>query len=440
MNIEEIWITAQPSLREHIGLNIYDIWIERMEATHFGEDSIHFLVPNKHFAEYVEKNIWPKITEILLALTGQHIQFVSIDKSSAIESIKPLNKMQVTRVIEGIPPKKTFDNFVVGVCNQFAHAASLAVADSPGDNQYNPLFIYGSTGLGKTHLLYAIANKVAQYHPNVHPLYLTAELFMNDMIENIRFKTMSSFKQKYRDNCQLLLMDDIQFLTGKPQTQEELFHTFEYLKQRGHQIVFTADVLPREIEGLEPRLRTRCESGMLADTQPPDLETMLAIIRQKSSDLSISIQKQVASYIAKSVRGNVREVEGALNKLKATSQLLQRPIDLPFAIQHLGTLFQKDDNEDLDINSIIKTVATAFNIRSSDIKGKRRTKNLIKPRHIAMYLVRKHTNLSYPEIGREFGNRDHGSILYGCNKINDALEQNPNLRQTIDLIERDLKL
>jgi chromosomal replication initiator protein len=439
MNVEQIWLSAQPTLREHIGFNIYDIWVHRMEPKDFGEDYILFIVPNKYFGDYVEKNIWPKIAEVLLALTGTLFTYKFAENSQTESTISPEIPKEV-RIIEGIPQNKIFDNFVVGACNQFAHAAALAVAESPGDNQYNPLFIYGSTGLGKTHLLYAIANQIAKTNPNIQPLYLTAEIFMNDMIENIRFKTMSSFKQKYRDNCQLLLMDDIQFLTGKPQTQEELFHTFEYLKQRGHQIVFTADVLPKEIDGLEPRLSSRCQSGMIADTQPPDLETMIAIIRQKSSDRNITLPEDVALFIAKGVRGNVREVEGAINRLQATSRLTKKNIDIIFAKQHLGELFAKENNFNIDIDAIIKTVATTFNIRSSDIRGKRRTKNLIKPRHIAMYLARTHTDFSFPEIGKEFGDKDHGSILYGYNKISEALKQDPSLRQTIELIERDLKL
>ena len=195
MDIEHVWITAQPSLREHIGFNIYDIWVQRMEALQFGEDFIVFSVPNKHFADYVDKNIWPKVSEVLLALTGVKFKFLHQEKADELVVAPTTTTIQEPREIKGILADKTFDSFVVGACNQFAHAASLAVAESPGDNQYNPLFIYGPTGLGKTHLLHAIANQVVQIHPNIHPLYLTTEVFMNDMIENIRFKTMSSFKE-----------------------------------------------------------------------------------------------------------------------------------------------------------------------------------------------------------------------------------------------------
>ena len=337
----------------------------------------------------------------------------------------------------GISPEKQFKNFVVGKCNEFAHAASLAVAESPGDHLYNPLFIYGSTGLGKTHLLHAIANLVYDENPDTQILYVTSEQFINEYIYAIRHKQFSEFHAKYRDNCQLLLIDDIQFVSGKDRTQEQLFHIFETLKKRGRQIVLTADVLPREIKGLEPRLQTRFQSGMLADTQPPDIETMIAILQQKSDDLNLVLSNEICHYIATGVRGNIRELEGILNRLVMTCKIHKAQPSLNLIRLHFDKLLYHEKPQ-LQAEDIIRSVTTAFGLKPNDITGARRPRNIARARHIAMWLVRKHTNLSFPDIGKKFGGRDHASIQYACNKITTQLKKDPDIGNMISLIERNL--
>ena len=332
---------------------------------------------------------------------------------------------------------KTFDNFVVGACNQFAHATALAVSDSPGVSQYNPLFIYGSTGLGKTHLLHAIGNKILTRQPGAHILYVTAEQFTNDLIDALRYRRMPDFRNRYRVRPTVLLMDDVQFVSGKDRTQEELFHTFEWLKERNRQIVFTSDVLPRDIKMFEPRLRTRCESGMLADTQPPDMETMIAILQQKAEDMSVYVPRDLAQYIASRVRGNIRELEGVLNRLKALCNLHGNQPSVDFARMHLGNILA-DEPHALSAEEVITTVASFFNIKPADLKGKRRLKQFVRPRHLAMWLIRKHTELSFPDIGRAFGGRDHATVQHACKKIARMLERDADMENTIRLIERSL--
>ena len=282
MSLEQFWYDLQPEIKDILGVNKYEIWIQKgndikLNPVEFGDEWILFQTNNDYFAQHVQKHIWPEIQELFLALWGQSIQFryIQLNLQTLQESdpvTQEVPKVRLQRSINGIPQDKTFESFVVGPCNSFAHAAACAVAETLGDPHYNPLYMYGSTGLGKTHLMQAIANEVAQYNPDITPLYITAETFINDMIIHLRERKMNQFKIKYRENCSLLLMDDIQFLSRKEQMQEELFHTFEYLRNQGHQIVFTSDVLPREIEGLMDRLRTRFESGMTVDLQAPDVE------------------------------------------------------------------------------------------------------------------------------------------------------------------------
>jgi chromosomal replication initiator protein len=336
-----------------------------------------------------------------------------------------------------ISPDKTFDNFVVGACNAFAHATARAVAETPGTQQYNPLYIYGSTGLGKTHLLHAIGSHILLKQPDAHVLYISAEQFTNDLIDAIRYRRMPSFRDRYRMRPTVLLMDDVQFLSNKDRTQEELFHTFEWLKERGRQIVFTSDVLPRDIKMFEPRLRTRFESGMLADTQPPDMETLIAILQQKAEDMYLVLPHDLAQYIASRVRGNIRELEGILNRLKALCQLHNSPPTIEFARMYLSNILA-DEPHALSAEDVIQTVSSFFNIKVADLKGKRRLKQFVRPRHISMWLIRQHTELSFPDIGRAFNGRDHATVQHACKKIAGLLERDADLENTIKLIERSL--
>lgn len=337
----------------------------------------------------------------------------------------------------GLSRAKRFDTFVVGDCNQFAHAAAEAVADQPGGPSYNPLFIYGGTGLGKTHLMHAIGNRVRQRDPAARILYVTAEQFTNEMIDALRFRQMHTFRDKYRHNTTVLLIDDVQFISGKERTQEELFHTFEWLRERGHQIVFTADVLPREIKGFEPRLRTRCESGMLADMQAPDPETIVAIVHRKASDRGLELGMDAAQYLAARIRGSIREIEGVLNRLLALSSMFGGRPDLEFVRTHLGrTLGDKVLAPEPD--SIVKAVASYFEVDADAVLGPRRQRSLVTARHVSMWMCRKHTERSFPELGRFF-NRDHTTVQHGVRKIDTDLKRgDAELRRAVQFIEQAL--
>ena len=345
---------------------------------------------------------------------------------------------QNTNINSALNTTKLFSNFVVGSCNRLAQVAAYAVAERPGET-YNPLFIYGSTGLGKTHLLHAIGNKIASERPRFRILYVTSEEFTIELISAFRHRKTAEFQLKFRTNCDLLLMDDVQFFSRKERTQEELFHTFEWLKSNNRQIVFTADMLPKEIVGLEERLRTRCVSGMMADTQPPDLETLLAITYQKSEQMNLQLNSQTAHYIASGINGNIRELEGVLTRLKALCDLHRTEPSLAFATMHLQNFISTQKILPVGPRRILETVATTVGIELEDLTGSSRKKALVKARHIAIFLIRENTSLSLPEIGRLMGNRDHTTIYHAHQKILKERDVQPDLKNTLELIKRNLK-
>jgi chromosomal replication initiator protein len=443
VRVEQAWDQVQDAIRERIGSQGYEIWMRPIQVQSARGAELILQVPNRYYRDWVEENYGSNIRGLLADSFGEQVdlQFrVAARKDQAPQaesSPEPAPASAAGEPIPGVSPDKTFENFVVGACNQFAHAASLAAVDAPGEAQYNPLFIYGSTGLGKTHLMHAIGNRARAQDPSCNVVYVTAERFTNDLIDALRYRRMAEFRDRYRNRPHILLIDDVQFLSGKDRTQEELFHTFEFLREHNRQIVFTADVLPREIRGLEPRLRTRCESGMLADTQPPDLETMLAILRQKVESLQFQVPDNVAQWIGTRIRGNVRELEGALNRLHAHCRLMRVPADLEVARSTLGNLLPEEQHQ-VTSDEVIEAVASFFNVKSSDIKGARRLKQIVRPRHIAMYLVRQHVGLSYPEIGRVFGNRDHATVQHATKKMAAQLPRDADLRNTVQLLERSL--
>lgn len=450
MNLEQLWIDLQQEIKEILGVNKYEIWVQKgddvkLQLVDSGDTWILFETNNDYFAKHVAQHIWPSLSDLFLAICGQPIEFRYRESSS--ESERPSEntptkntRLQPIRVLEGIPADKTFDNFVVGKCNEFAHAAAMAVADSLGDEQYNPLYMYGSTGLGKTHLMLAIANEVAQRDHSITPLYITAESFINDMILHLRTRRMNEFKLKYRENCTLLLMDDIQFLSNKDQMQEELFHTFEYLKNQGHQIVFTSDVLPKDIEGLMERLSSRFQSGMIADLQAPDMETVLAIIEQKSRRMDTYIPHDVAQFIAENAQGNVREVEGSLNKIIGFAKLRKTRITLNLAKRELQHIFQEKTTERLEPEQVISSVSSTYNIEKSQLLGRSRKAIFSLPRQIAMYILKEHSDLSTAQIGNALNGRDHSTVIHGHSKIKEKLESDASLKKTVELIKRDLQI
>ena len=334
---------------------------------------------------------------------------------------------------------KNFDNFVVGNSNRLAHAASYAVCEDPG-SAYNPLFIHGSTGLGKTHLMKAIASKLSVERPNLNIIYVSAEQFTNEMVQAFRFRSTTKFHKKYRKECDVLLMDDVQFLREKQRTQEELFHAFEVLQNSGRQIVFTADVSPKDIPGFEERLRSRFESGMMADIRPPKMNTLLAILEQKSQELEMQLDAATKSYIIKehlsNSTPNVRELEGKLIQLKAIAKLQNTQPSIQLLTTHFSDV--SSSTQEISVDSIMNSVCRVLCVDKDKLIGTSRKKNIVHSRHIAIYLIRTHTSLSLPEIGRKVGNRDHTTIRHAYQKILDLLPTDPDLRNTINFIEKEV--
>ena len=437
---DQLWSQIQGALREKLGAQNFEIWIRPIQMAAISNDSVSLEVPNRYYRDWVAANYGPALSEELEQAIGHPVRLqFHVARATEVKKAtpEPTKKTQKAEPIPGVSPDKTFENFVVGKSNEFAHAAALAAADSPGEKLYNPLFIYGDTGLGKTHLVHAIGNRIRKQNPEARILYVTAEQFTNDLIDALRYRRMPEFRDQYRKQASVLLIDDVQFLSGKDRTQEELFHTFEWLNERGTQIVFTADVLPREIKGFEPRLRTRCESGMLADTQAPDMETLTAILRQKSENQGMVIPDDVAQWITARVHGNVRELEGAINRLNAVIRLRPGPLSLDVARQHLSSMLD-DMPHMVNAEDIMATVANFYNVKVSDIKGSRRLKQLVRPRHVAMFLVRKFTDHSFPEIGRIFGNRDHATVQHAVKKIKSQSKQDVDIRSAVQTLERNI--
>jgi chromosomal replication initiator protein len=326
-------------------------------------------------------------------------------------------------------PRFTFETFVVGSSNQFAHAAARAVAETPS-RSYNPLFLYGGVGLGKTHLMHAIAGEVIRRNPGARVLYLSAERFLNDLINALRFERMHEFKRRYRE-LDVLLMDDVQFIAGKDSTQEEFFHTFNALHDAQKQIVLTSDALPQEIPTLEERLRSRFEWGLIADIQPPDLEMKVAIIRKKAAAEKVEVPNDVAMFIAGTVKSNIRELEGRLNRVLAFASLTGKPLSVELARETLRDIVGTVENKAAP-SEILKSVASHYGLRVSDMKAKSNAKPVAFPRQVAMYLCRKLTELSYPEIGRLFNDKHHSTVMHSVEKIERMMEDDADFRRVID--------
>ncbi|WP_075442845.1 chromosomal replication initiator protein DnaA [Selenomonas ruminantium] len=336
-------------------------------------------------------------------------------------------------------PKYTFDTFVTGSSNRFAHAAAMAVAESPG-KVYNPFFMYGGVGLGKTHLMHAIGNRVLQNHPEMRVLYVSSEQFTNEIIRSIQEGTAEKFRQKYR-NIDVLLVDDVQFLSGKTSTQEEFFHTFNTLHDAQKQIILSSDRPPREVERLEDRLRSRFEWGLITDIQAPDLETRIAILKNKAQLDHFSVPNDVMVYIASRIDSNIRELEGALTRVVAYASLIKRPVTTDLVAEALKDVFPNNKTKEVTMEVIQEIVASYFKIKIDDLHAKKRTRSIAYPRQIAMYLCRELTDTSLPQIGNFFGGRDHTTVLHACDKINKEKESDKKLGSILtELIERIQKM
>ena len=410
---------------------------------------IQIIVPDANFLGYIKKKYSVMLKVSIEEVTGircDNVEFIVEDEiirdsvsDNQLINATPNAVSPVTLQNANLNPKYTFDSFVVGANNNLAHAASLAVAESPGEI-YNPLFIYGGVGLGKTHLMQSIANFILKNNPKAKILYVTSEKFTNELIDAIRNKnniSTTEFREKYRNN-DVLLIDDIQFIIGKESTQEEFFHTFNALHEAKKQIIISSDKPPKEIETLEERLRSRFEWGLTVDIQSPDYETRMAILRKKEEMEGYNIDNEVIKYIATNIKSNIRELEGALTKIVALSKLEKnREINIALAEKALKDIIAPGDKKEVTPEFIIEVVADHFNLTPLDI-SQRRNKEIVYPRQIAMYLCRNMTDTGLQNIGKSLGGRDHTTILHGIDKIAADLEGNPTLQNTIDILKKKI--
>ncbi len=445
-----VWQKAADRIRETLGQVSFETWIEPLNFVEMREHTATIEAPNRFFCEWVSDRYHEVLRESLSAAVGEPITVKLIFDAGAMPArpraaAAPAKPAPVpSRPAEparcelhpGLPPRYTFPEFVVGSSNQFAHAAALAVAHQPGE-KYNPLFIYGGVGLGKTHLATASGHHIwAAGNGKCKVLFMPAEVFMNELINSIRRDRMGEFKDKFR-RVDALILDDVQFLAGRERTQEEFFHTFNSLHSERHQIVLTSDKTPKEINGLEDRLRNRFESGLIADIAPPDLETRVAIIQKKAALENLPLPGEVALYIAQNVSANVRELEGCLTRIAALASMDKSAITTDFARQALRDLIRTREPKP-DIETIQKVVADFFHIRLVDLKSKKRTQHIAFCRQVAMYLCRKLTDGSFPAIGEAFG-RDHSTVIHAHNLIARRIANDSAFRFSIEKIERELK-
>lgn len=444
---EAIWQTILDELQKRLSKPSFETWFQETKGFHIENNELLIKAPNAFIKSWLQDNYIAYLATMIEEIYGQPLRprFLTPEELPNHPSLAVTPSSQKTQPsargsadAEPLNPKYMFETFVVGHGNRFAHAAALAVAERPAKS-YNPLFIYGGVGLGKTHLMHAIGHYVRKHHPNLKVVYLSSEKFTNEFIGAIRDSRTEIFRQKYR-SVDLLLIDDIQFLAGKEQTQEEFFHTFNTLHEANKQIVISSDRPPKDIPTLEERLRSRFEWGLITDIQPPDLETRVAILYKKTKAEQLDIPNDVLLYIASQVSTNIRELEGALIRTVAYASLMNRDIDVPLAEEALKDIISPQNHKQLTVFDILKTVADHFSVKIEDLKGKKRQRDIVLPRQIAMYLTRELTSLSLPKIGQEFGGRDHTTVMHAYEKINTSLAKDPKLKQTIAELKERLSL
>ena len=416
LTAQSLWSEVAGRLKGALNDTTYRTWFADAEGVELTDDTLAISVPNDFTREWIEGHFLGLISAAARDATGQErrIRLTIADhpRETAAASATPPRKQSES----GLNPKYTFDSFVIGSSNRFAHAAALAVAEAPAQ-AYNPLFIYGGTGLGKTHLMQAIAQYVGEHSSELSVRYVTSETFMNDFINSLRDKRIEGFKQRYR-TYDLLLIDDVQFFEHKDRLQEEFFHTFNSLYEAGRQIVLSSDRPPREIATLEERLRSRFEWGLITDIQPPDLETRIAILRKKVKTDGIHVpDPQVLTFIAGRVSTNIRELEGALTRVVAFSSLTGRAMTVELAQDVLKDVFPQGEAAQVSIRRIQELVCERFNLSVAELCGDKRAQNIVYPRQVAMYLSRELTDSSLPKIGKEFGGRDHTTVIHATSKI-----------------------
>jgi chromosomal replication initiator protein len=425
MNLEDIWNKSLLKIEEKVGSNITELWFRPIRLLQLKEHQATIDIPNRFFRDWIEENYPDLIAESLGNTLGLPIEIFFKTEAKLDPVVKKMDMKLETRrqslAKRGIylNPKYTFENFVVGPSNQFAQAAAHSVSVTPGKT-YNPFFIYGGVGLGKTHLIHAVGNTVIDRFPGLTVLYASAEQFTNEVVSALRHDKMGEFKEKYR-NVDVLLLDDIQFIANKTATQEEFFHTFNTLYERQKQIVVSSDRPPKEITAVTDRLRSRFTMGLIADIQPPEIETKIAILLKKAAMERINIPEDTAYYLASKVKSNIRELEGCLIRLGAQASLTGRPIDIEMAKNILRELIEEDERP-ITVDHIQKIVCEYFGIKIIDIKAKKRTKEVALPRQIAMYLTKQLTDMSLSDIGKGFGGKDHATVIYACKQTEERMK------------------
>jgi chromosomal replication initiator protein len=445
MTIASEWQDALAYIQGKVPKQVYDTWFTPIHLERIEHSTAQLGVPNKFFGDWLGQHYGTLLTEAFTVARGGEetaITFVIFQKPAIKQSESSGNATAASRPNVGprtkrgiqLNPKYTFKNFVVGAGNQFAHAACMAVAEQPA-KAYNPLFIYGDTGLGKTHLLNAIGNYVAE-RTDLRIAYLTTEQFTNEVINSIRYDKMMDLRKRYR-HIDMLMIDDIQFLAGKERTQEEFFHTFNALYEAHKQLVLSSDRFPKDMPDIEERLRSRFEWGLIADLQPPDVETRIAILRKKSEDEGVTLPEDVIHFLATTMKSNIRELEGSLVRLGAYASLTGQTITLEMAKNVLRDLIGTK-KKIVSMEDIQETVGARFHVKIADLKSRRRSKTLVHPRQIAMYLCRELTDSSYPEIGRQFGGKDHTTIIHACKQVTKAKDSDSVLSATLDSLREQI--
>jgi chromosomal replication initiator protein len=431
---DKLWQRALNQMEHELGRTSYDNWLRPTRAVAIVGNNLLVSVPNPYTREWLETSYSSLIARALQETGAADLQvhyLIPGDEDEPL-AVQPQAPTRASLVDErpNLNPKYTFDTFVVGNSNRFAHAASLAVAETPS-RSYNPLFIYGGVGLGKTHLMHAIAHHILDGAPRNRVVYVSSETFTNELINCIKDDRINEFRAKYRER-DVLLIDDIQFLEGKERTQEEFFHTFNSLYEASRQIIVSSDRAPKELSTLEDRLRSRFEWGLITDIQSPDLETRVAILRKKAQLEQLAVPDESLEYIAIRITSNIRELEGALTRLVAYAQLHSSPITAELTETALQNILPERKRQPITISRIQNLVAKEFDLEAQDLCAKRRTRNLVIPRQIAMYLSRELTDASLPKIGDAFGGRDHTTVMYSCDKVAAEMKGSSELRNLLD--------
>ncbi len=445
----DLWTEALRGLQPRLGRETYDLWLRPLELLGADETRVRLRAPSQFMKEWFENHYLAAVLDEMRSRVGTlpaiEIE-VAIDtgtpapaeRSASVPAAPVPQKPAQAPAPSGLAERYRFDTFITGASNELAASAAAAVAEEPGQ-RFNPLLLYGGVGLGKTHLLHAVGHALHERHPELRIVYLSAERFMNEFISAVRYNQFDDFRQRYREACDVLLIDDIQFIAGRDRTMDEFFHVFNALYEAGKQIMVTADRTPSDMQGMEERLTSRLNWGLVADVKAPDLETRVAILRQKAEQDRIGIPDDVCVYLATLVRSNVRELEGALVRVATFASLKGRPITEAFVREVLGEGAEAERRHaPITVEAVQKVVAQFFSVRIADLKGQRRHKGIARPRMIAMYLCRELTGASFPEIGLRFGGKDHSTVINACRRMSSIQEEDPELRATITQLRAQL--